>query len=67
MTDRFNTLTVVLEKDTRDDDAQAIIQAILQLRGVLNVTGNVVDPSSWGAEERARIDLGKKILAILKT
>lgn len=33
MTDRFHTLTVVLEHDMRDDDAQALISAIGQLRG----------------------------------
>jgi hypothetical protein len=32
MTDRFNALTVVLEKDIRKDDAQAIMSAIMQLK-----------------------------------
>lgn len=43
MTDRFNALTVVLEKDIREDDAQALLSAIGQLRGVLTVSGNVAD------------------------
>ena len=43
MTDRYNALTVVMEKDMRDDDAEALIAAIRQLRGVLSVSGNVAD------------------------
>lgn len=35
MTDRYHTLTVVLERDMRDDDAAALIAAIGQLRGVI--------------------------------
>jgi hypothetical protein len=43
MTERFNTLTVVLEKDMRDDDAETLLTAIRQMRGVLSVKGNVSD------------------------
>jgi hypothetical protein len=44
MTDRFHSLTVVLEKDMRDDDAKSLQEAISHLRGVCMVTGNT---SSW--------------------
>ena len=40
MTDRYNILTVALEKDLRDDDAQALINAIKMMRGVADVAGN---------------------------
>ena len=63
MTDRFNTLTVVLEKDTRDDDAESLLQAIRHMRGVLSVSGNVAEPTHYMAEERARSDLRAKIWA----
>lgn len=53
MTDRFNALTVVLEKDIREDDAQAIIAAIMQLRGVISVEGNVADMHSHIAKQQA--------------
>jgi hypothetical protein len=43
MTDRYNALTVVLEHDIRDDDAEAVANAIRQLRRVLSVSGNVAD------------------------
>ena len=62
MTDRFNALTVVLEKDIRDDDAQAIMNAITMLRGVLSVSGNVADLNSHIASERAKGELGQKLI-----
>ena len=54
MTDRFNALTVALEKDIRIDDAEGIMNAIRQLRGVISVSGNVADATSWAAEEPSR-------------
>ena len=65
MTDRYNTLTVVLEKDMRDDDAEALLAAIRQLRGVLGVSGNVADASAYMAEERAKRELGDKLWQVL--
>ena len=61
MTDRYNTLTVALENDIRDDDAEVLISAIKQLRGVITVTGNVVDGSEWLIEQRVRHELEKKL------
>lgn len=65
MTDRLNALTVVLETDIRDDDAETLIAAIRQLRGVLSVTGNVVEIGDHIAQERARRDLGEKLWQVL--
>lgn len=65
MTDRYYSLTVVLEKDYRDDDAESILNAIKMIKGVLDVKGNISDPSTWMAEERARRDLGKRLLDIV--
>jgi hypothetical protein len=65
MTDRFNALTVVLERDIRKDDADALIGAIRQLRGVLSVEGNVADIAAHVAEERARHDIGQKLMDVL--
>lgn len=65
MTDRFNALTVVLDKDMRDEDAQAIIAAISQLRGVLSVSGNVSDMNSHIAIERARHELRDRMWQVL--
>ena len=65
MTDRFHSLTVVLAKDIRKDDAEATIQAIKQIRGVLDVTGVVADMTTYMAERRAKDELGEKLFAIL--
>jgi inosine-uridine nucleoside N-ribohydrolase len=61
MTDKFNALTVVLAEDISDDDAQALIAAIKQLRGVLTVSGNVSDIHSHVAEARARQKIGDAV------
>lgn len=65
MTDSYHTLTVVLERDTRTDDAEALIAAIRQMRGVLSVAGVVVSLESHMAQDRARRELGDKLLAVL--
>lgn len=65
MTDRYNALTVVLERDIRDDDAAPIILAIQQVKGVLEVTGHVADMDSHLAEVRARRALQNKLLGVL--
>ena len=66
MTDRFSTLTVVLEKDTREDDAEALINAIRMLRGVLTVAGDVANAGDFLAQERARWEIEGKIFAALR-
>ena len=65
MTDRYHSLTVVLEKDLRTDDAEATINAIRQIRGVLKVSGEVSDADSHMAEWRARHDLGNKVSQVI--
>lgn len=66
MTTKFNSFTVVLENDIREDDAEALLSAISQLRGVISVSGNVSDPSLYVAQSRARYELERKLLAVLK-
>lgn len=53
MTTRFNSLTIVLEKEIREDDAEHLINAIKMLRGVLSVEGDVIYRETYIAEERA--------------
>lgn len=66
MTDRFNALTVVLEKEIREDDAENLIKAISMLKGVIRVKGNVSNPDHWIAHESARHNLVMKIWEVLK-
>ena len=61
MTDRINALTVILDQDIRDDDAQALINAIKQLRGVLDVTPHVASFEDAIATSRARQELIDKV------
>jgi hypothetical protein len=65
MSDRYNYLTVVLEHDLRDDDAQSLIQAIYQLRGVLKVEPNVSDAIAFLAQARAKEQLRNALEALL--
>jgi DICT domain-containing protein len=66
MSDRYNYLTVVLERDLKDEDAEPLIAAIKQFRGVLSVTPNVVDTAALLAEERARVELANKLWEVLR-
>jgi hypothetical protein len=66
MTDRYHTLTVVLEEDIREDDAEGLIAAIGHMRGVLDVTGVVTDLDSHMAEVRVRQELSGKVLDLAR-
>ena len=66
MTDRYHALTVVLAKDTRDDDAQALIEAIKQFRGVASVEPHVSDPALHTAEVRVRNDYHRRLLRVFE-
>ena len=61
MTDRFHSLTVVLERDMREDDAEALIDAIRMFRGVIGVDGNVTCIDSHIAEKRAKYEMTRRI------
>lgn len=62
MTDRYNAFTVILENDIREDDAQPIINAIKQIRGVLDVQPAQSDVIAVSvASSRVRVRLWDKI------
>ena len=61
MTVWFNALIVVLDVDIREDNAQPLIAAIKQMRGVLRVEPNVTSPTDFIAEQRARQGLAAKL------
>lgn len=65
MTDRINAVTVVLEADLRIDDAQDLLNAIRQLRGVASVEPNVSSIEDHVAQERAKRELGAKLWEVL--
>ena len=62
MTDRHSAYIVILEQDIRDDDAQATINAIKQIRGVLGVEPHIASPiDEQIAAMRARNEIANKI------
>jgi len=65
MTDRINTITVVLEKPIRDDDCEAILNSIRMIKGVLTVTPHVADHTAYAAREQVRQEIRRKIYDIL--
>ena len=66
MTDRYNAIVVVLRNDTRDDDAESILNAIRMIQGVLSVTPRVSSIDSHIAYDRARSDLVSRLWEALK-
>jgi len=65
MTNRLHSLTVVLDHDIREDDAEPILNAIRMIRGVIDVSGNVASSASYMAEQRAIEQLRGKVLDAL--
>jgi len=51
---------VTLERDMREDDAQAIFDALKQIRGVLDVRPIKSTPELTAMEARARRDMQEK-------
>jgi uncharacterized membrane protein len=67
MTTHYSAFTVILDRDIRDDDAESLLIALGQLRGVTEV----IPVEHVGAEQiayvKARNDLRKKVLAALES
>lgn len=58
MTDRIRHLVVTLDRDVREDDLEALIAAIVQLRGISSVKlGDPVGLKDWSAREVVRVEL----------
>lgn len=65
MTDRVFAYTVILEREVRTDDAEAIENAIRMVKGVAAVTPQVASASDYFAVETARRELGQKLWEVL--
>lgn len=65
MTDRYNAVVVTFDRDIREDDAEAIINAIRMLKGVLAVTPNVSDINMHVAESRVKRELTDRLYDVL--
>jgi hypothetical protein len=67
MTDRVQSLTVVLTEDMRTDDAQGLVKAISLLTGVQSVhLGKPVDIDTHVTRQRVRQEIGGKLLDFLQ-
>jgi len=66
MTDRLSGFVVVLEEDTRDDDAQATLDAIRQLRGVLSVEPHIRDVGELISRSRIKREIMTNLLAMAR-
>lgn len=66
MTDRIQGLTVALDRDYRDDDVEAIVNAIMMVKGVKGVTKSVVNISDYTARVRAITEIQGKLVDVLK-
>ena len=66
MTDRINGVFVTLDRDIRTDDAEHLLNAIRMIKGVVDVSPNISDPNNHMAKISAKIELGNKIMKVLK-
>lgn len=57
MTDRYSGFVVTLSRDIREDDAEATIAAIRQIKGVVDVKPVISDASSMIESQRMRLEL----------
>jgi hypothetical protein len=65
MTDRLKGCVVAFEADIREDDAEATLAAIRQIKGVVAVTPSVVTPDDWINRSQVRTELTEKVLEVL--
>lgn len=65
MTDRYAGFVVSLEKDLREDDAAATLNAIRQIKGVIDVVPEITTAHVHIAEARAQRAIEGKILSAL--
>ncbi len=61
MTDRVRRLTIVLDKDYRDDDVEAIVKTIQMIRGVAVVEQHVVDAQDHVARMTVRAEIERDL------
>ena len=66
MTARINSFTVILEKDMREDDAEALKSALSMMKGVISVQENVSDILDAVSKARARADIINKLIEVIK-
>lgn len=66
MTDRYKGVVVTFARDIRDDDAEATLAAIRQIKGVIDVTPSVANLDDHMNRSRVAFEISDKIWALLK-
>ncbi len=66
MADRYSGVVVTFERDIRDEDADPILAAIRQLRGVITVKPLKGNAELHIAQERIRHEMFQKLLKVLE-
>jgi len=66
MSDRSKGCWVSFNADIKDEDADPLLDAIRQLRGVQAVESSVTDSSDWMAREHVRAEIREKLLALYR-
>jgi len=66
VTDRIYAYTVVLDREIREYDTEAITNAMRMIKGVGDVVPLVATPEVYFAERMARHELEQRMLAILR-
>jgi hypothetical protein len=65
VTDRVGAITVILEKDWRADDVQAVINALKMIRGVADAMPEVTSVTDAIARVRVRREMIDKIFGAI--
>lgn len=66
MSDRVKGLTVVLDKDYREEDIEMIKELILQIKGVKTVKESIVNSDDLINRVKITIEIKEKIYDFLK-
>lgn len=66
MTTRLKAVLVTFDQDLREDDAEAIINAIRCVKHVADVSPIPTNPEDHAARSRVRAELSDKILGALR-
>lgn len=65
MTDRYSGFLVALDRDMREDDAEAVLTALRMVKGVISVDPIVADGREQIAEIRVRREIRERIYRAL--
>ena len=66
MSDRVKGFTVVLEKSIREDEAENLLMAISQLKGVLTVSPVIEDSNSVLEYLKVRTEMRDKLYKLIQ-